>query len=145
MRVTVIGNGADTSEVCSRGHAVAVKGGCGYAVAAHEEEDERDMKTARNDAETKAQMIMKRVGDNGIVSKRDLWEVIQRWKCHRDTGRKKVHPEGQDHVDSDTVGLVWTLDGRWCLTDTVKRYPAFVRVLNKFLASVIDKDKDSEV
>ena len=95
-------------------------------------EDKMEKKRSRKLAEQTARAIL----DSGrIVTDADVLLVLRRWAFRRNKSRKNVLPPGSDHVESDTLGVVATRDGRVCLSKPTRRHANCFKLLAQWLRS----------
>ena len=92
-----------------------------------------EMSASRQRAEDMAVRVLAARGPNGVVTISDFRSVLELWKCKRNYCRLKVRPIDKDWIHSDTFGLVWARDGRWCVTHLARKYPNVTRVVNGYV------------
>ena len=92
--------------------------------------DKVEKKRSRRLAEQTARAIL----DSGrIVTDSDVLLLLRQWKFRKNKSRRNVLPPGSDHVESDTLGIVATRDGRVCLSKPTRRHANCFKLLAHWL------------
>ena len=72
--------------------------------------------------------------NNGrMVTDSEVLRVLRQWSFRKNRTRKNVRPDGADHVESDTLGIVATRDGRVCLSKQTRKHTNLFRLLARWL------------
>ena len=101
---------------------------CSLAMA--DEGDKAETKRSRRLAEQTARSIL----DSGrIVTDSDVLLLLRQWAFRKNKSRRNVLPLGSDHVESDTLGIVATRDGRVCLSKPTRRHANCFKLLAHWL------------
>jgi len=89
-----------------------------------------DIRLQRRVAEA---MSQQKLSAGKKISDSDVTEVLEHWGFCENNNRLNVMPEGQKYVYSDTIGAIKQRTGTYCPTPPTKRYPAFPKLLCKWL------------
>ena len=101
---------------------------CSLAMA--DKVDKVEKKRSRRLAEQTARATL----DSGrIVTDSDVLLLLRQWKFRKNKSRRNVLPLGNDHVESDTLGIVATRDGRVCLSKPTRRHANCFKLLAHWL------------
>jgi len=84
--------------------------------------------------------VMLEITEGKKITKDHLWDVMRFWKGSHNTERKTVTPDGQDWVESDTVGLVSEKTGKAHVSRMAKKYPNVTKLLNKYFSQETEDD-----
>lgn len=93
--------------------------------------DSLEMMAERLMADRLAQLVLDTAEEQGRrVTDREVLAVLKLWHFKKNEARQNVLPDGQKWVHSDTLGLVRSRTGAWCITSATQEYPHVTRVLN---------------
>ena len=104
---------------------------CGVACAAPEPtrsgspaQDAAATLQARTRVESLAAEPLGSVNKGRKLKREELAELVLQWKASPTKRRRKIHPEGMNRVNSDTLGLARDLVSKdWAITGLVAKYP----------------------
>ncbi len=70
-----------------------------------------------------------------MVTDSEVLRVLRQWSFRKNRNRKNVLPLGNDYVESDTLGIVATRDGRVRLSKQTRRHTNLFKLLSRWLQS----------
>ena len=74
--------------------------------------------------------------DSGrMVTDADVLRLLRQWAFRKNKSRRNVLPPGSDFVESDTLGIVATRDGRVCLSKPTRKHANCFKLLAQWLQS----------
>ena len=85
------------------------------------------MTASRRKAEERAKTLLEERGER--MRDEDALELLRLWRFKKNKTRTNVMSEKQTWVYSDTLGVVRSRTGVFCLTQATRRHPHFFRAL----------------
>ena len=71
--------------------------------------------------------------DKRNVTNEEVLAVLNEWSFRKNPDRRNVMPEGEDHVPSETFGLIRTRTGLWVDSRCSQEFPYIPKLLNRWL------------